>query len=151
MNIEIEDMNKIRSKQVQRRIVNSFTPIMGNRRVYSTSWLNRWVNYERNHPIDRYGEPIRVINRVVDSKLTRSYMYDKDMATKASVSTWTNNIQKLPNDLPYLRAKRIGSMSLYAISCLSGEKFVQAIERECHSDRVSMSLRHRDNRDGGRK
>ena len=133
-------MRQLTSDQTQRRVVTTYTPYMGNRRVYSTKWLNRWVNWERNHPQDRQGNPIRVIHETVDYKRVRNYAYDKDMHRMASVSEWDIRRRKQPNDIPYLRAKRIGSMSLYAISCLSGEQLVQAIERECHSD----SMRHRD-------
>ena len=139
-----------RSNQIKRSIHYSYTPL-GNRRVYTTKWLNTWVEYEREHPTDRHGDPVKVIHRTnSNGKSYRIYLSYKDIDTITARSYYTDRELKRPNDIPYLRAKRIGIMSLYAISCLHGDKFVQAVERECQVDSVSMSLRHRENNVNGR-
>ena len=107
---------------------------MGNRRVYSTKWLNTWVNWERdNATVDSNGSYLTCI-RPRDNGIKRRVYLDMSMAdieidmTTERYLTWDKDTSTDPADTKYLRKHYLNGMSLRDLAHLPTNDFLRHIE-----------------------
>jgi hypothetical protein len=107
---------------------HSYLPF-GNRRVYSTTWLSKWVEYEREHATGYQGESLKCIRPYVDGKRMRQYIDTSRVhmdITHYSLDSYD------PVHTDYMNSHYLNDISLKDLAHMPTNDFLRVIESLGH-------------------